>query len=77
VTFTSPAEALSSPAALLSPTDVSRFLGVPCGTLANWRYQGLGPKYLRVGRHVRYRHEDVAAWVESQITGHDRSRFSR
>jgi excisionase family DNA binding protein len=55
------------PRNLLGPSEVSRYLGVPLGTLANWRYQGRGPAFLRVGRHVRYRAEDVATWVEEQL----------
>ncbi len=39
-------------------------VGVPLGTLANWRYQGRGPTYLRVGRHVRYRAQDVTEWID-------------
>jgi excisionase family DNA binding protein len=38
--------------------------GVPVGTLANWRYQGRGPRFVKVGRHVRYRRSDVEAWLE-------------
>lgn len=53
---------------LLTPEDVSEYLGVPPGTLANWRYQGRGPAFVRLGRHVRYRAVDVAAWVESQLS---------
>ena len=53
---------------LMTPLDVSRYLGVPPGTLANWRYLGRGPAFLRVGRHVRYRTADVTAWVEAQLT---------
>lgn len=40
---------------LLTPGDVSDYLGIPKGTLANWRSAGRGSAYLRVGRHVRYR----------------------
>lgn len=54
------------PAPLLQPTDVSAFLGVPIGTLDQWRHRGTGPRYVRVGRHVRYRLEDVHAWVADQ-----------
>ena len=61
---TTPSQALE---ALLNPTEVSHYLGVPIGTLANWRYQGCGPAFLRVGRHVRYRSEDLTAWVEAQL----------
>ena len=52
---------------LLEPGQVSAYLGIPVGTLANWRYQGIGPAFIRVGRHVRYRTEDVAAWVAVQL----------
>ncbi|GMU79957.1 MAG: hypothetical protein AMXMBFR46_27460 [Acidimicrobiia bacterium] len=48
---------------LLTPGQVGDYLGVPLGTLANWRYQGQGPAYVRVGRHVRYRAQDVTAWI--------------
>lgn len=55
---------LNEMAPLLSPEQVSDYLGVPLGTLANWRYQGRGPTYLRVGRHVRYRAQDVTQWID-------------
>lgn len=59
---------------LMTPVDVSRYLGVPAGTLANWRYLGRGPAFLRVGRHVRYRDADVTAWVDAQLN--DRAQHS-
>lgn len=46
--------------------DVAEFLRVPVQTLYEWRTKGYGPKGIRVGRYVRYRREDVLAWVESQ-----------
>lgn len=30
-------------------------LGVPVKTLYQWRYKGVGPAGVRVGRHLRYR----------------------
>lgn len=54
------------PAPLLTPDQVSEYLGVPSGTLANWRYLGQGPAFLRVGRHVRYRAHDIDTWVETR-----------
>jgi excisionase family DNA binding protein len=47
--------------------DVSAFLGVPVATLYQWRHKGIGPKSRRVGRHVRYKPEDVRAWFEEQV----------
>lgn len=59
---------LSRPAVLRMWTvkDVAEFLAVPVQTLYEWRTKGYGPKGIRVGRYVRYRREDVFAWVESQ-----------
>ena len=38
-------------------------LALPERTLDQWRYVGKGPRFVRVGRHVRYRDEDIDAWV--------------
>lgn len=54
---------------LMDPTAVSQYLGVPIGTLANWRYQRRGPAFVRVGRHVRYRAEDVGEWLAMRAGG--------
>lgn len=51
---------------LLTPQELSEHLGVPTTTLANWRYLHRGPAFVRVGRHVRYRVEDVIAWTKAQ-----------
>lgn len=45
--------------------DVAEYLGVPVKTLYQWRHRGYGPTGVRVGRYVRYRANDVVAWVES------------
>ncbi len=48
------------------PEQVSAYLGIPEPTLRMWRSRGKGPRYLRVGRHVRYRWTDVEAWLDEQ-----------
>ena len=48
---------------LLGPQEVASYLGLPVKTLYQWRYKGVGPPGLRIGRHVRYRPEDVEAWL--------------
>jgi predicted DNA-binding transcriptional regulator AlpA len=52
---------------LLHAIDVSLMLGVPRATLANWRSARKGPPFVKVGRHVRYRREDVVRWVDGQV----------
>ncbi|MTD58825.1 helix-turn-helix transcriptional regulator [Amycolatopsis pithecellobii] len=44
---------------------VADFLQVPVKTLYQWRHHGYGPSGRRVGRYIRYRAEDVRAWVDS------------
>jgi hypothetical protein len=52
---------------LWTPNEVSAYLGgVPIATLYQWRYKGIGPKSRRVGRYLRYKPDDVRAWVETQ-----------
>lgn len=52
---------------LLDPDQVADYLGVLTGTLANWRYRGEGPPFVHVGRLVRYRAGDLAAWIEAHL----------
>jgi excisionase family DNA binding protein len=53
---------------LMAPPTTSEYLGVPEATLAQWRYQGKGPRFFKVGKHVRYRKSDVDAWLEQQAS---------
>jgi excisionase family DNA binding protein len=54
---------------LLSVDDLSTYLGVPVKTLYQWRHKGLGPRGLRVGRHLRYRRQDVDSWLDGLDDG--------
>jgi excisionase family DNA binding protein len=53
---------------LWSVHEASAYLGVPVGTLYQWRSAGKGPRAGRAGRHLRYRPEDVRAWFVAQTT---------
>ncbi|HKT05199.1 MAG TPA: helix-turn-helix domain-containing protein [Rugosimonospora sp.] len=44
---------------LATPEEVAEYYGVPVATLYQWRARGRGPKSSKIGRHVRYRWEDV------------------
>lgn len=52
--------------ALATRSEVAEYLGLPVGTLTQWAHKGIGPRYLRVGRHARYEWADVTAWLETQ-----------
>lgn len=39
--------------------------GLATRTLANWRSQRRGPRFIRVGRLIRYRIEDLQAFLDA------------
>lgn len=45
---------------------LSGYLGVPVGTLQQWRHRKYGPQAFRLGGRVRYRRSVVLAWVAEQ-----------
>ncbi|MCH7231164.1 helix-turn-helix domain-containing protein [Glycomyces sp. L485] len=57
---------------LASVDDAAEFLGVPKGTLAQWRYLGKGPRWSKIGRYARYRWEDLQKYVDENAKGGDR-----
>jgi excisionase family DNA binding protein len=58
------AETVRSPQRLLSAEELAAYLRVPVSTLYVWRTRGNGPQALKVGRHLRYRSDDVEDWLE-------------
>jgi predicted DNA-binding transcriptional regulator AlpA len=40
---------------------------VPLQTVYSWNSTGDGPRYLKVGRYVRYRLRDVEAWEVARL----------
>jgi excisionase family DNA binding protein len=58
---------------LLTVEDLADYLGVPVATIYAWRYRHQGPPGFRVGRHLRFRWNDVQSWIEQRIaqTGHE------
>ncbi|WP_200213391.1 helix-turn-helix transcriptional regulator [Micromonospora coerulea] len=51
---------------LASADEVAEFLGVPVATLYQWRHRGVGPRGARIGRHLRYRWDDVEKFFDDQ-----------
>lgn len=54
---------------LASRREVAEFLGVPPATLAQWAHRGIGPEYVRLGRHAKYRWSNVESWLRNQERG--------
>jgi hypothetical protein len=54
-------------ALLLETADVAVELGLSPRTLEGWRRRGEGPPYLKVGRLVKYRPEDIEAYKAARL----------
>lgn len=53
---------------ILTPEGLAEEIAIPIRTLYQWRYQGKGPRSMKLGRHVRYRRSDIKAWLEAQAS---------
>lgn len=55
-----------------TPKEVADFLGTSEGALAQWRYRGIGPAFIKLSpRSVRYDWADVQQYVENRRQGGD------
>jgi predicted DNA-binding transcriptional regulator AlpA len=54
---------------LMDEKAVSRIVGMSLASIRRWRLLRQGPKYLKIGSAVRYRAEDIEAWLSSRPTG--------
>jgi predicted DNA-binding transcriptional regulator AlpA len=57
---------LNTPQRLLNEYDVASSCSISVLTLRKWRGQKRGPQFVKIGVLVRYRPEDVDAWIEEQ-----------
>ncbi|MEO5662976.1 MAG: helix-turn-helix domain-containing protein [Nocardioides sp.] len=55
-----------NPDRLWKIAEVADYLGISVNTLRYWRACGDGPPCRHLGKHLRYRFEDVLARVEGQ-----------
>lgn len=63
-TNTHPETTVSLPR-LLDQKRLAAYLGKSTAWCERARWAGEGPKFIKLGRHVRYRAGDVEAWIEA------------
>jgi excisionase family DNA binding protein len=51
---------------LLTVQELADLLQVPPKTIYTWRYKRIGPPAVPLGRYLRFRADDVAAWLEKR-----------
>ncbi len=55
---------------ILSVKGLAEYLQVPEQTVYRWNSQGTGPRFIKVGKHVRYRLDDITRWLDTRAS-HD------
>ncbi len=51
----------------LNQVDLSRRWSLSPRTLERWRWQGFGPRYLKIGGRVVYRLEDIEVYEAEKV----------
>jgi predicted DNA-binding transcriptional regulator AlpA len=51
--------------AALNENQAAEFLGLSTRTLQAWRVRGCGPRYVKIGRSVRYQRRELVAFQQS------------
>ena len=50
---------------LLTPAELREWLKVSESTMNQWRWLNRGPRWIKVGRHVRYPRAAVREWLDA------------
>lgn len=51
---------------LIDPKKLATLLCMSEATLRKWRWEGKGPRFIKVGRKVAYKSEDIDAFINAQ-----------
>jgi predicted DNA-binding transcriptional regulator AlpA len=51
---------------ILTISQAAGIVNVSEGALKKWRQEGSGPKWFRLGKHVRYLETDITDWIDEQ-----------
>jgi len=62
---------------LLTTAQLAELLQVPPRTIDDWAYDGVGPRFLKVGRARRYARRDVERWLDEHASDRPQARRLR
>jgi predicted DNA-binding transcriptional regulator AlpA len=51
----------------LSERELAQLLNIKSETLRNWRWDGKGPIYIKIGTNVRYRMSDINDFINKRV----------
>lgn len=61
-------DALRDKVGLILPQELAAALNATEQTLASWRSTNQGPDFVKLGKAVFYRLDDIRAWVNRRVT---------
>jgi excisionase family DNA binding protein len=47
----------------ITTSEAGQYLGCSAAALRAWRRSGVGPRFFRAGRLIRYRYQDLDEWI--------------
>jgi len=56
---------LAKPTEMMSERQVAEYMNMSLSSLRKWRLFRKGPKFVKLGRAIRYRRTDVETWLSS------------
>ncbi len=59
----------SAPRIAFTTREAAQYLGLAVSTLNKWRCHGGGPEFLKLGRAVRYRQDELDRFLETRLVG--------
>ena len=57
---------MTEPDPLIDVATLCKWLGIPEGTAYQWVHRKVGPRPIKVGRHLRWRRSEVERWLDAQ-----------
>ena len=54
----------------LTPQELAQRWNIASHTLSQWRWNARGPRYLKIGKRILYRLEDIQEFEEKKIRRH-------
>ena len=55
---------------MMTTRQAADYLGLSVHTLNKWRWDGRGPRYIKLGAAVRYRQDELDRFIEAGQTAH-------
>jgi predicted site-specific integrase-resolvase len=51
----------------LTPEELAELWNVPLATLSQWRWNGRGPEFIKLGKRIMYRLQEVEVFEEEKL----------